>query len=244
VASREWRDAGGDAAQRPRTHFRLGPAFDRSQVTELPPPAEPMPLDPPTHEVSGDELSWALEPLIELVRELGYSVAYEPMPADHGGYYRPRTGPSGPTWQRTIVHRRSVAGDRTLCGRKRARVALSRPGETALKRPEKADEPWSCDLAADGLLAESQQFPGRSSMARPGLEPGTPGFSVVRLRPSNRGESPAIPLVLAVASRRKDSRKVRVFGPSLGDESRRVSQSLSGRRWCSAARLHCMRACR
>jgi antirestriction protein ArdC len=85
----EWEAAGTDPAARPRTYFRLGPVFDRSQVTELPPPTKPMPLDPPIHEVSGDELSWALEPLTDLAGELGCSVAYEPMPADHGGYYRP-----------------------------------------------------------------------------------------------------------------------------------------------------------
>jgi antirestriction protein ArdC len=63
--------------------------FDRSQVSELPPPAEPMPLDPPIHEISGDELSWALAPLTGLAVELGCSVAYEPMPDGRGGYYRP-----------------------------------------------------------------------------------------------------------------------------------------------------------
>jgi hypothetical protein len=62
---------------------------DRSQVSELPPPAEPMPLDPAIHEVSGDELSWALAPLSGLAVELGCSVAYEPMPDGRGGYYRP-----------------------------------------------------------------------------------------------------------------------------------------------------------
>jgi antirestriction protein ArdC len=83
-----WQEAGAGSADRPRTHFRLGPVFDRSQVCELPPPAEPMPLDPPIHEVSGEELSWALAPLTGLAVELGCSVAYEPMPDGRGGYYR------------------------------------------------------------------------------------------------------------------------------------------------------------
>jgi hypothetical protein len=85
---REWQDTGGDAAVRPRTHFRLGPVFDRSQVSELPPPAEPIPLDPPIREIEGDDLAWALEPLTELAEQLGSSVAFEPMPAGTGGYYR------------------------------------------------------------------------------------------------------------------------------------------------------------
>jgi hypothetical protein len=84
-----WQQAGADPAERPRTHFRLGPVFDRSQVRPLPPPAEPMPLDPPIHDVGGDELSWALAPLTGLATELGCSVAHEPMPEERGGYYRP-----------------------------------------------------------------------------------------------------------------------------------------------------------
>jgi hypothetical protein len=84
-----WQEAGADPADRPRTHFRLGPVFDRSQVSELPPPAEPMPLDPPIHELSGEQVSWALAPLTGLAVELGCSVAYEPMPDGRGGYYRP-----------------------------------------------------------------------------------------------------------------------------------------------------------
>jgi antirestriction protein ArdC len=84
-----WQEAGADPADRPRTHFRLGPVFDRSQVSELPAPAEPMPLDPPIHELSGEQVSWALAPLTGLAVELGCSVAYEPMPDGRGGYYRP-----------------------------------------------------------------------------------------------------------------------------------------------------------
>jgi antirestriction protein ArdC len=86
---RDWQDAGADPAERPRTHFRLGPVFDRAQVAELPPPAEPLPLDPPIREIDGDKLSWAFAPLTALAVELGCTVAYEPMPAARGGYYRP-----------------------------------------------------------------------------------------------------------------------------------------------------------
>jgi hypothetical protein len=57
-------------------------------VSELPPPAEPLPLDPPIHEIDGDYLAWALEPLTHLALELGCTVAYEAMPAGRGGYYR------------------------------------------------------------------------------------------------------------------------------------------------------------
>jgi antirestriction protein ArdC len=86
---RDWQDAGADPAERPRTHFRLGPVFDRAQVVELPAPAEPLPLDPPIREIDGDELSWALAPLTALAAQLGCTVAYESMPEARGGYYRP-----------------------------------------------------------------------------------------------------------------------------------------------------------
>ena len=86
---KDWQDAGADPKQRPRTRFRLGPVFDRSQVSELPPPAEPLPLDPPIHEIDGDDLARVLDPLTQLAAELECTVAYEPMPAGHGGYYRP-----------------------------------------------------------------------------------------------------------------------------------------------------------
>jgi antirestriction protein ArdC len=83
-----WRDAGGDPVDRPRTYFRLGPVFDRTQVAELPPPAQSMPLDPPIREIDGDDLAWALTLLGELARELGYSVIVERLPDGVGGYCR------------------------------------------------------------------------------------------------------------------------------------------------------------
>jgi antirestriction protein ArdC len=143
----EWRDAGGDAAQRPRTHFRLGPVFDRSQVTELPPPAEPMPLDPPIHEVSGDDLSWALEPLTGLAGGLGCSVAYEAMPADHGGYYRPADqairlaeGKAPNHSVHTLIHE------------------LAHALVAAERRDAESDEPVALDYAQEELVVESVTY--------------------------------------------------------------------------------------
>jgi antirestriction protein ArdC len=83
----EWRAAGADPAERPRTWFRLGPVFDRSQVEPLPPPAEPVPLDPPIATLEGDELAWAWPQLIELARELGSEVVLRTLPPGCGGSY-------------------------------------------------------------------------------------------------------------------------------------------------------------
>lgn len=83
----EWRAAGADPAQRPRTWFRLGPVFDRSQVEPLPPPAEPVPLDPPVATLEGDELAWAWPQLVELAAELGSAVVLRTLPPGCGGSY-------------------------------------------------------------------------------------------------------------------------------------------------------------
>src|SRR6476620_8525466 len=90
-AVKEWETAGGSAGERPRTRFRLGPVFDRSQVEPLPAPAEPAVLDPPVSPVEGDDLFWAFPQLLSLAGELGCTVSVEPMPAAQGGCYVPAT---------------------------------------------------------------------------------------------------------------------------------------------------------
>ena len=58
-----WRDGGGDPGEKPRTLFKLGSVFDVSQVSPLPPPANPAPLDPPIARLEGDELAHLHAPL-------------------------------------------------------------------------------------------------------------------------------------------------------------------------------------
>lgn len=99
-----WQTAGADPARRPRTHFKLGPVFDRSQVDELPAPAVAAPLDPPIREVDGDDLRWALAPLIALAAELGCDVAFEALPGGKGGYYRPADKAIGLAEGRPVNH--------------------------------------------------------------------------------------------------------------------------------------------
>jgi antirestriction protein ArdC len=90
-ALEQWKADGEDAGARPKTHFKLGPVFDRSQVEPLPPPANPLPLDPPIAPVEGEDLAWAFPPLVELAGRIGAAVALEPLPADVGGYFDPHT---------------------------------------------------------------------------------------------------------------------------------------------------------
>ena len=68
-----WREAGADPDQQPRTQWRLASVFAQDQVAELPPPAEPAPLDPPAMaEILGDSHADRLANLEQLVTALGY----------------------------------------------------------------------------------------------------------------------------------------------------------------------------
>jgi antirestriction protein ArdC len=85
-----WRDAGANPDDRPRTYFRLEAVFSAAQIQALPPPADPVPLDPPIAEVQGDSLAWAQGPLEQLADELGYEVVYRPLELGHGWSCDPR----------------------------------------------------------------------------------------------------------------------------------------------------------
>jgi len=87
----EWRANGADPADRPRTFFRLGPVFDRSQVDPLPPPAEPVALEAPIAPLEGDDLAWAWPKLVTLASHLGSNVSVTTLPPGRGGSYDLRT---------------------------------------------------------------------------------------------------------------------------------------------------------
>lgn len=89
AALEQWQANGGARADRPGTRFRLGPVFDVSQVDPLPPPALPMPLDPPISPLEGDDLAWAFPGLVSVAGELGAGVLIERMPDARGGYLEP-----------------------------------------------------------------------------------------------------------------------------------------------------------
>lgn len=76
----EWEAAGAPAAAKPRTRFRLGPVFDRSQVAPLPAPAEPVPLDPPIEAITGDTLAWCFPRLTGLAGEIAARWSSRPCP--------------------------------------------------------------------------------------------------------------------------------------------------------------------
>ncbi len=107
----EWERSGANAAERPRTFFKLVAVFDRSQVSELPPPAQPADLEPPIERVAGEDFAALLVPLGELATTLGYSVGYEALREGVGGYIQPdagrivlRAGVDANASVRTLVH--------------------------------------------------------------------------------------------------------------------------------------------
>ncbi len=87
---REWREAGSNPDERPRTYFRLVKVFDRSQVDPLPEfPGGPVDLDPPLAPVEGDSLAGLFEPLANFGRSIGYNVAVEEIAGSALGYCSP-----------------------------------------------------------------------------------------------------------------------------------------------------------
>lgn len=76
---REWKEAGADPHDRPRTFFRLVAVFDRSQVDPLPEfPGGPADLEPPASQpTTGDGLAHLLDPLSRLAGSIGYAFKVE-----------------------------------------------------------------------------------------------------------------------------------------------------------------------
>lgn len=136
----EWARRGGALSEKPRTHFRLGAVFDRSQVDELPPPATPSPLDPPIRDVSGDSLRSALVPLGALAREIGSTVDYEPIRGAAHGYYDPVT-------KRIVI-------DDALAVNQQVKTLIHELGH-ALVRAEPGEQPATFDYASEELIVES-----------------------------------------------------------------------------------------
>jgi antirestriction protein ArdC len=87
AALEKWRKQGADPHDRPRTYFKLTAVFDRSQIAPLDPPAEPVPLDPPIADVTGDELAPLLDPLVEFAASIGSQLTFEPVRGGAHGFY-------------------------------------------------------------------------------------------------------------------------------------------------------------
>lgn len=88
----EWKDAGDDPDQRPRTYFKLVAVFDVAQVDPLPPPAEPAPLSPPIEPLTGDAVADRIPALDQLAADIGVTVTvHDTRPADGSYTHRQRS---------------------------------------------------------------------------------------------------------------------------------------------------------
>jgi antirestriction protein ArdC len=101
----EWEAAGADKDKKPRTRFRMGPVFDRSQVDPLPAPAQPAALELPISRIDGDELAWALRPLAAIAAEVGIRVVTEAMDKSVGGYFNMKQQLIGLNADNPVNHR-------------------------------------------------------------------------------------------------------------------------------------------
>lgn len=137
-----WRQAGADPAAKPRTFFRLGPVFDRSQQ-ELPPPAEPAVLDAPVEPVVGDSLAWALPVLVQVGASIGSAVRVAPLADELGGFYEPGT-------RRIVVNARSSVNGQV--------ATLIHELAHALLRHDREDGDPALSYAEEELVVESVAY--------------------------------------------------------------------------------------
>ena len=137
-----WRDAGANAQERPRTLFKLGSVFDVAQVSPLPPPAEPAPLEPPVARLEGDELAHLHAPLAAFAATIGYTVTVERLGGAEGVCRHTN---------RTIGVEASLATNGKV-------AALLHELAHALVRVDRLDSDPKLTYAAEELVVESVAF--------------------------------------------------------------------------------------
>ena len=138
-----WQQHGADPDNRPRTYFRLVSVFAQDQVAPLPPPSVPAPLEPPIHELEGDELAPAIPKLDALAAELGCSVEEKPIRGGAHGYYEIDTG--------------QIAIDIHLSANAKVKTRCHELAHALIRRERHDDDP-DLDRASEELVVESVAF--------------------------------------------------------------------------------------
>jgi hypothetical protein len=124
--------------------FRVGSVFDRSQVERLPPPATPLPLDPPIARLEGDSLVYALAALISLAADIGCTVAFEGgMGGGRAGSFDVRAG--------------RIAISESLSSNGQVKTLIHELAH-ALARTDRADTDPQLGYAEEELVVESVAF--------------------------------------------------------------------------------------
>ncbi len=134
--------------------------FDRSQVEELPPPAQPAPLDPPSPaaEIDGTELAPWLAPLAALAAEIGSNVTFAPIASGADGFYDPIT--------KAIVVEAGHPANRQV------KTLVHELAHALVRADHQPDDP-ALDTPAEELVAETTAY---TVCASSGIEPGA--FSI------------------------------------------------------------------
>lgn len=168
---REWREAGADPEDRPRTHFRLVKVFDRSQVDPLPEfPGGPVELDPPIEPVGGDGLAHLFEPLVAFGASLGLTVDVEPLRGAANGYHEPAA-------DRVVIN---VVGER-FSPNAQVKTLLHELAHALVRRERREGDP-KLPYAEEEVVVECVAYAVCSSV---GLD--TSGFSVPYLTSWSEG---------------------------------------------------------
>jgi antirestriction protein ArdC len=135
-----WKRDGADPDARPRTYFKLVPVFAQDQVSPLPPPAEPAPLEPPIHELEGEDLADVIPKLDALADEIGCTVQERPLPGSAHGCYEPDTG--------------RITIDAGLSANARVKTRCHELAHALIRRERQDDDP-ELDYAGEELVVES-----------------------------------------------------------------------------------------
>ncbi|MBV9167553.1 MAG: hypothetical protein JO342_15560 [Solirubrobacterales bacterium] len=139
----QWRNDGADPANAPHTFYKQVCVFADDQVDPMPPPATPVPMEPPIRDVDGDQLAPLIPRLTALAGELECTVIEEPMTGHQHGYLDPGS------WRIGIDTRLSANGKvKTLC-HELAHVLIRR---------ERQPEDPELDCASEELVVESVAY--------------------------------------------------------------------------------------
>lgn len=138
-----WQQNGGDPGDRPRTFFRLVLVFAQDQVQPMPPPAVPVPLEPPTRDIDGEDLAPMLPRLIELASDLEVGVRFDDLPGRMHGCYEIKT-------QRITI-------DAGLSANQQVKTFCHELAHAIVRLDRHPEDP-ELDYASEELVAESVAF--------------------------------------------------------------------------------------
>lgn len=138
-----WQRNGGKPEERPRTFFKLAAVFAQDQVQELPPPAQPVPIECPIRAIEGDDLADVLPRLIALAMEIGSRVSFAAIAGGARGFYEPAT-------KRIVIESQMSANQQA--------ATICHELAHALVRAEQESDDPDLAYASEELVAESVAF--------------------------------------------------------------------------------------